>query len=209
MNMTIYSGIKTKILEVKSEASKDLKAPAEMLRGLDAQFERKDDYGLYFMSRTWIPSAGNVSPWKGVVCLGRKGKLAPRYVGAFKIMERVGPVAYRLRLPQELSSIHDTFHVSNLKKCLDDASSQVPLVEIEISDKLHFVEEPVEIFSTEDPDLDWISAHNFLTRLQKLSSYASGHLEVSELAGCLKKASFSCTSGHAKVFHNLLLICHP
>ncbi|GJU46184.1 hypothetical protein Tco_1203450 [Tanacetum coccineum] len=124
MNMTIYSGIKTKILEVKSEASKDLKAPAEMLRGLDAQFERKDDYGLYFMSRTWIPLAGNK-------------------------------------------------------------------------------------FSTEDPDLDWISAHNFLTRLQKLSSYASGHLEVSELAGCLKKASFSCTSGHAKVFHNLLLICHP
>ncbi|GJY47842.1 putative reverse transcriptase domain-containing protein [Tanacetum coccineum] len=61
-----------------------------------------------------------VSPWKGVVCLGRKGKLAPRYVGAFKIVERVGPVAYRLRLPQELSNIHDTFHVSNLKKCLDD-----------------------------------------------------------------------------------------
>ncbi|GKB83666.1 putative reverse transcriptase domain-containing protein [Tanacetum coccineum] len=59
-----------------------------------------------------------VSPWKGVVCFDRKGKLAPRYVGPFEIVKRVGPAAYRLRLPQELSSIHDTFHVSNLKKSL-------------------------------------------------------------------------------------------
>ncbi|GKF97261.1 hypothetical protein Tco_0293082 [Tanacetum coccineum] len=58
-----------------------------------------------------------VSPWKGVVRFGMKGKLAPRFVGPFKILERVGPVAYRLRLPQELSCIHDTFHVLNLKKC--------------------------------------------------------------------------------------------
>ncbi|GJY87705.1 ribonuclease H-like domain-containing protein [Tanacetum coccineum] len=90
-----------------------------------------------------------VSPWKGVVRFGKKGKLAPRYVGPFEIVERVGPVAYRLRLPQELSSIHDTFHLSNLKKCLDDASLQVPLEEIEIDDKLHFVEEPVKIMDRE------------------------------------------------------------
>ncbi|GJR82537.1 hypothetical protein Tco_0153322 [Tanacetum coccineum] len=56
------------------------------------------------------------------------------------------------------------------------------------------------IFYTDDPGLDWIFAHNFLTRLQKHSSYASGHLEVSELAACLEKASFSYTSGHVKVF---------
>ncbi|GJV25209.1 putative reverse transcriptase domain-containing protein [Tanacetum coccineum] len=59
-----------------------------------------------------------VSPWKGVIRSGKKGKLAPRYVGPFEILERVGLVAYRLRLPEELSSVHDTFHVSNLKKCL-------------------------------------------------------------------------------------------
>ncbi|GKA21868.1 hypothetical protein Tco_0707830 [Tanacetum coccineum] len=63
-----------------------------------------------------------VSPWKGVICFEKKGKLAPRYVGPFEILERIGPVAYRLRLLKELSGVHDTFHVSNLKKCLADAS---------------------------------------------------------------------------------------
>ncbi|GKC58936.1 hypothetical protein Tco_1086534 [Tanacetum coccineum] len=73
-----------------------------------------------------------VSPWKGVVRFGKKGKLAPRYVGPFEILKRIGPVAYRLRLPEELSSVHDTFHVSNLKKCLADANLHVPLNEIKI-----------------------------------------------------------------------------
>ncbi|GJV39698.1 putative reverse transcriptase domain-containing protein [Tanacetum coccineum] len=94
-----------------------------------------------------------VSPWKGVVCFGRKGKLAPRYMGQFEMVERVGPVAYRLRLPQELSSIHDTFHVPNLKKCLPDANLQVPLEEIKIDDKFHFVEELVEIVEREVKNL--------------------------------------------------------
>ncbi|GJS64282.1 hypothetical protein Tco_0678846 [Tanacetum coccineum] len=90
-----------------------------------------------------------VSPWKGVVRFRRKGKLAPQYVGPFEILERVRPVAYRLRLPHELSSIHDMFNVSNLKKCLADVILQVPLEEIEIDDKLHFIEEPVEIVDKE------------------------------------------------------------
>ncbi|GJS18261.1 putative reverse transcriptase domain-containing protein [Tanacetum coccineum] len=86
-----------------------------------------------------------VSPWKGVVRFGKKGKLAPRYVGLFEIVECVGLVAYRLKLPQELSCIHDTFHVSNLKKYLAEPDIQVPLEEIEIDDNLRFVEEPIEI----------------------------------------------------------------
>ncbi|GKB11716.1 putative reverse transcriptase domain-containing protein [Tanacetum coccineum] len=86
-----------------------------------------------------------VSPWKGVVRFGKKGKLAPRYVGPFEIVEHVGPVAYRLKLPQELSCVHDTFHVSNLKKCLAEPDVQVPLDEIEIDENLRFVEEPIEI----------------------------------------------------------------
>ncbi|GKB77847.1 putative reverse transcriptase domain-containing protein [Tanacetum coccineum] len=67
-----------------------------------------------------------VSPWKGVVRFGKKGKLAPRFVGPFEIIEKVGTVAYRLDLPQELNGVHDTFHVSNIKKCLADLTLQVP-----------------------------------------------------------------------------------
>nr|GEX73306.1 putative reverse transcriptase domain-containing protein [Tanacetum cinerariifolium] len=78
-----------------------------------------------------------------------KGKLEPRYVGSFKILERIGPVAYRLRLPEELSGVHDMFHVSNLKKCLADTSLHVPLDEIKVDKTLRFVEEPVEIMDHE------------------------------------------------------------
>ncbi|GJW00754.1 reverse transcriptase domain-containing protein [Tanacetum coccineum] len=90
-----------------------------------------------------------VSPWKGVIHFGKKGKLAPRYVGPFEILERIGPVACRLRLPVELSGVHDTFHVSNLKKCLADASLHVPLDEIKVDKTLRFVEEPVKIMDHE------------------------------------------------------------
>nr|GEY85311.1 putative reverse transcriptase domain-containing protein [Tanacetum cinerariifolium] len=81
-----------------------------------------------------------VSPWKGVVCFGKKGKLAPRYVGPFKILERIGLVAYRLRLLEELNSVHDNFHVSNLKKCLADVNLYVPLDEIKVDKTLRSVE---------------------------------------------------------------------
>ncbi|GJW96453.1 putative reverse transcriptase domain-containing protein [Tanacetum coccineum] len=90
-----------------------------------------------------------VSPWKGVVRFGKKGKLAPRFVGPFEIIEKVGPVAYRLDLPEELNGVHDTFHVSNLKKCLADPTLKVPLDEIRVDAKLNFVEEPVEILERE------------------------------------------------------------
>ncbi|GJT69377.1 putative reverse transcriptase domain-containing protein [Tanacetum coccineum] len=90
-----------------------------------------------------------VSPWKGVVRFGKKGKLAPRFVGPFKIIKKIGPVAYRLDLPEELDGVHDTFHVSNLKKCLADPTLQVPLDEIQVDAKLNFVEEPVEILERE------------------------------------------------------------
>ncbi|GJQ97779.1 hypothetical protein Tco_0008918 [Tanacetum coccineum] len=90
-----------------------------------------------------------VSAWKGMIRFGTKGKLAPRYVGPFEILKRIGPVAYRLRLPKELGSVHDTFHVSNLKKCLANANPHIPLDEIKIDKTLRFVEEPVEIMDCE------------------------------------------------------------
>ncbi|GJR37889.1 putative reverse transcriptase domain-containing protein [Tanacetum coccineum] len=90
-----------------------------------------------------------VSPWKGVVHIGKKGKLAPRFVRPFEITKRIGSVAYRLRLSEELNGVHDTFHVSNLKKCLADPILQVHLDEIQVDAKLNFVEEPVEILERE------------------------------------------------------------
>ncbi|GJU76731.1 hypothetical protein Tco_1273801 [Tanacetum coccineum] len=84
-----------------------------------------------------------------VVRFEKKAKLAPRFVRPFEITERIGPVAYRLRLPEELNGVHDTFHVSNLKKCLADPTLLVPLDEIQIDAKLNFVEEPMEILERE------------------------------------------------------------
>ncbi|GJU15067.1 putative reverse transcriptase domain-containing protein [Tanacetum coccineum] len=90
-----------------------------------------------------------VSPWKGVVRFGKRGKLNPRYVGPFKVIAKVGKVAYKLELPQELSRVHHTFHVSNLKKCYADEPLVMPLEGIHVDDKLQFVEEPVEIMERE------------------------------------------------------------
>ncbi|GJZ02530.1 putative reverse transcriptase domain-containing protein [Tanacetum coccineum] len=90
-----------------------------------------------------------VSPWKGVVRFGKRGKLNPRYVGPFKVIARVGTVAYKLELPQQLSRVHNIFHVSNLKKCLSDESLVIPLEELRVDDKLYFVEEPVEVMDRE------------------------------------------------------------
>nr|GFA35683.1 putative reverse transcriptase domain-containing protein [Tanacetum cinerariifolium] len=86
-----------------------------------------------------------VLPRKGMVRFCKRSKLSPRYVGPFEIVERVGLVAYQLRLPKELVGVHDTFHVSNLKKCLADVNLHVPLDEVKVDDKLCFVEEPIEI----------------------------------------------------------------
>ncbi|GJY83768.1 putative reverse transcriptase domain-containing protein [Tanacetum coccineum] len=90
-----------------------------------------------------------VSPWKGAVRFGKRGKLSPCYIGPFKILARVGPVAYMLELPVELKGIHSTFHDSNLKKCLANENLIISLDDIQLDDKLHFIKEPVEIIDRE------------------------------------------------------------
>nr|GEU38937.1 hypothetical protein [Tanacetum cinerariifolium] len=85
-----------------------------------------------------------VSPWKGVIRFGKYGKISPRYIRPFKILAKVGPVAYKLKLLQELSGIRNTFYISNMKKCLSDEKIVISLEEIRLDDKLHFIEEPIE-----------------------------------------------------------------
>ncbi|KAJ9535388.1 hypothetical protein OSB04_un001497 [Centaurea solstitialis] len=86
-----------------------------------------------------------VSPWKGVIRFRKRGKLGPRFIGPFGIVARIGKVAYRLELPPELSQIHDTFHVSQLRKCLADESAFVPLEDIEVDERLNYAEKPVAV----------------------------------------------------------------
>ncbi|GKC35330.1 hypothetical protein Tco_1047714 [Tanacetum coccineum] len=90
-----------------------------------------------------------VSARKGVIQFEKRGKLNPRYIGPFKILKRIGLVAYKLELPEELSNVHSTFHISNLKKCLSDESLVISIKELQLDDKLNFVEEPVEIMDRE------------------------------------------------------------
>nr|GEY56326.1 hypothetical protein [Tanacetum cinerariifolium] len=142
--MTIHTNLPEKILEAQTEAMKEENVKAENLersrqkcyadaRRKPMEFEVGDMVML------------KVSPWKGVIRFRKRGKLSPRYIGPFKIIERIGPVAYKLELPEKLRGIHNTFHVSNLKKCLADENLVIPLEEIQLDDKLHFIKEPVEI----------------------------------------------------------------
>nr|GEX18715.1 reverse transcriptase domain-containing protein [Tanacetum cinerariifolium] len=97
----------------------------------------------------WDKVMLKVSPWKGLIRFGKRGKLSLRFFGPFKILERIGPVAYKLELPRELQGIHNTFHVSNWKKCLSDESLSIPLDEVQLDDNLHFIKEPAEIMDYE------------------------------------------------------------
>ncbi|GJU53038.1 putative reverse transcriptase domain-containing protein [Tanacetum coccineum] len=128
-----------KIIQVKQrmQAARDRQKSYADLKRKPMEFEVGDKVML------------KVSPWKGVVRFGKRGKLNPRFVGPFKVIKRVGDVAYKLELPKELSRVHNTFHVSNLKKCHADEPLVVPLDGLHFDDKLQFVEEPIEITDRE------------------------------------------------------------
>nr|GEU97216.1 putative reverse transcriptase domain-containing protein [Tanacetum cinerariifolium] len=129
--MTIHPKLPSQILEAQTEAIKNENIKAENLRGMDKAFEIRPD---------------------GTQCVIRFGKqkmLNPRYIGPFKILERIGPVASIIELLEEHKNIHNTFHVSNLKKCLSNESLVIPMKELRLDDKLNFVEAQVEIIDRE------------------------------------------------------------
>ncbi|GKF90568.1 hypothetical protein Tco_0274269, partial [Tanacetum coccineum] len=126
-----------KIIQIKLQAARDRQKSYTDLKHKLMEFQVGDRVML------------KVLPWKGVVRFGKRGKLNPRYVGPFKVLEKVRAVAYKLELPQELSRVHNTFHVSNLKKCYTNESLAFSLDGLHIDDKLHFVEEPFEIMDRE------------------------------------------------------------
>ena len=86
-----------------------------------------------------------ILPWKGVDHFGKRGKLIPRYIGPYKIIKKVGDVAYKLEQPEDLQGIHSTFHVSNLRKCLSDKSAEVILKDVKVDKTLRYIEEPETI----------------------------------------------------------------
>ncbi|KAA0040695.1 pol protein [Cucumis melo var. makuwa] len=90
-----------------------------------------------------------VAPMRGVLRFERRGKLSPRFVGPFEILERIGPVAYRLVLPPSLSTVHDVIHVSMLRKYVPDPSHVVDYEPLEIDENLSYAEQPVEVLARE------------------------------------------------------------
>nr|GEX56496.1 hypothetical protein [Tanacetum cinerariifolium] len=173
MNMTLQSCIKDKIVTAQKESMQEaLGTRLDMSTAYHPQTDAQKSVvhqlcGIRLEKKSYADkrrkplefSVGDyvllkVSPWKGVVRFAKKGKLAPRFVGPFEIVEKVGLVAYQLDLPEELNGVHDTFHVPNLNKCLVDPRLQVPLDEIQIDAKLNFVEEPIEILDREFKKLE-------------------------------------------------------
>ncbi|KAD5318253.1 hypothetical protein E3N88_18199 [Mikania micrantha] len=134
---------------------------AEKLRVIKARMKAAQDRQKSYADKRRRPIEFNVgdrvllkvSPWKGIIRFRKRGKLSPRYIGPFPIKARVGKVAYRLDLPEELSGIHPTFHVSHLRKCLADEQAHVPLDDVEVDDRLNYIEEPVAIVDTKEKQL--------------------------------------------------------
>nr|GEV35578.1 putative reverse transcriptase domain-containing protein [Tanacetum cinerariifolium] len=144
--ITIRPKLPSQILKAQNEALKEENVKAKNLQGMDKSFELRPDGTHCIKNQSWLTL---FAPQKGVIRFGKRGKLNPRYIRPFKILERIGPMAYKLELPEELCNVHNTFHVSNLKKYLSDKSLVIPMKELQLDDKLNFMEEPVEIMDRE------------------------------------------------------------
>ncbi|KAD5317986.1 hypothetical protein E3N88_17932 [Mikania micrantha] len=136
-----------------------------------------------------------VSPWKGIIRFRKRGKLSPRYIGPFQIKARVGKVAYLLDLPEELNGIHPTFHVSHLRKCLADEQAHVPLDDIEVDDRLNYIEEPVAIVDTKEKQLRNKTVHQVKVQWKHRKGSDTTWEAEEELGGCTPNCSICNEAG--------------
>ena len=128
---------KVQIIQRRLKATSDRQRPYTNLKRKDIEYEVRDKVFL------------KVFPWKNILCFGRKGKLSPRFIGPYEILERVGPVAYRLALPLELAKLHDVFHVSMLRRYRSDTSHILSVQDIQVQEDFTFDEEPKAILDHE------------------------------------------------------------
>ena len=128
---------KDQIIQQRLKAASDRQMSYANLKRNDIEFEVGDKVFL------------KVSPWKKILHFGKKGKLSPRFIGPYEIIERVGPVAYRLALPQELAKLHDVYHVSMLQRYYSDTSHILPVQDIQVQEDFTFDEEPQAILDRE------------------------------------------------------------
>ncbi|GJU54443.1 putative reverse transcriptase domain-containing protein [Tanacetum coccineum] len=138
--------------ETDGQSERTIQTLEDMLRACVLDFGKSWDRHLPLVEFSYNNSyhtSIKAAPFEALYGRKCRSPLNPRYVGPFKVIERVGTVAYKLRLPQQLSRVHNTFYVSNLKKCLFDESLVIPLEELHVDDKLHFMEEPVEVMDRE------------------------------------------------------------
>ena len=129
------------VIRARLKAAQDRQKSYVDKRRKDLEFEVKDRVFL------------KLSPWKGVVRFGKRGKLSPRYIGPFEIVERIGPVADRLDLLEKLSRVHNVFHISMLRKYISDPSHVLEIPKIELRDDLSYEEQPVQIPGREEKEV--------------------------------------------------------
>jgi hypothetical protein len=133
----------TEIVQATTENIQKIRERLQAAQSRQKSYANKRRSDLEFQVGDYVLL--KVSPWKGVIRFRKRGKLGPRYIGPFKVTARVGKVAYRLELPEELSKIHNTFHVSQLRKCLADETAHVPVNDIQVDEGLNYVERPIAI----------------------------------------------------------------
>ncbi|WRX12995.1 Integrase zinc-binding domain - like 9 [Theobroma cacao] len=138
VELIVLTNDKVKVIRERLKTAQDRQKNYSDKRRKDLEFEVDDKVFL------------KVSPWKGVIRFAKRGKLNPRYIGPFRIIERIGPVAYRLELPPEVDRIHNVFHVSMLKKYVPDPSHILETPPIELHEDLKFEVQPVRILDRKD-----------------------------------------------------------